>query len=527
MAVPTYTTNLATGSLCDAVGTWIEMTTRKSGSSPVLEDRAYIQGGGAISQATGGATGRTTGLQFDYGSNIAWTSEWVFLIWQFFQAPKVIGSWVNGGMRLGVGSTAGNTNLWNTQGNDYGRNPYGGWDNVAVDPEYSPDETEGAAVAGVYRYFYSAPYMLSAVSKGNPHCVDAIRYGRGDIVVQYGSSGDGYATFTGMAAANDADAARWGLFQEQFGSYLWKGLMSIGTAANAVEFVDSNKVINVDVTPRTYQDFNKIEINNAGSVVSWTGISISSLDSSSLSPGKFEVTDSTAQVNFTTCSFTDMNTFIFELTCTILSTTFRRCGQVTQGGGVFDGCIFDESDAAVSLLVDDLDNIDNCDFTSDGSNHAIELTEEHAGGSYTLTGCTYNGYAGIDGSTGNEVIFNDSSGSVIINVVGGDAPTIRNGLGASTSLPTSVALTMTVKDEDGAVIVGAYAYIDDDNITPFIMNTTTNASGVATVQHTGGAAPGSTWRCRKYGFKSYKQAVDIAGDDISLPITLIADPQQT
>jgi len=525
MAVPTYTTNLATVSLCEAIGTWIEMSTRKSGAAPVQENRAYIQGQYSISQATSVATGRTVGLQFDYGSNISWTSGWVFFAWQYWQAPKAIGTWADGGMRFGVGSTAGNTNLWNAQGNDTRRNPYGGWDNVAIDPEYSPDEVEGTAVAGTYRYFYSAPYMLSSVSKGNPHCVDAIRYGRGDIVVQYGSSGDGYATFENMASANDADTARWGLFQEQFGSYLWKGLMSLGTATNAVEFVDTNRAINVDTTPRTYAGFNKIEINHVDSVIDWSGISISSLDGAGLSPGKFEVVDN-ADVTFTTCTFTDMDTFIFQSNSTINNTTFRRCGQVTQASGVFDGCIFEESTANNSLYVTDLDNIDNCAFYSDGSNHAMELSTDHAGNSYILTGCTYTDYATVSGSTGNECIYNNSGGAVTINVVGGDMPSIRNGIGATTSLPTSVILTMTVKNESGAVIVGAFAYIDDDDETPYIMNTTTGGDGIATVAHTGGTISGSLWSARKYGYKPYRQIVDIGLDDISIPVTLVSDPQQ-
>lgn len=525
MAVPSYTTNLSTVSLCDALGTWAEMSTRKSGSSPVLEDRSYLQGNYCISQATGVATARTVGLQFDYASNISWTSGWVFLVWQFWQAPKAVGTWANGGMRFGVGSTTGNTNLWNTQGNDYGRNPYGGWENIAVDPEYSPDETEGSAVAGTYRYFYSAPYILSAVSKGNPHCVDAIRYGRADIVIQNGSIGDGYATFEGMAAANDADGARWGLFQEQFGGYLWKGLMSFGTAASSVDFLDSNRVINVDITPRAYADFNRIEINNASSVINWTGILITSLDATSLSIGQLEVIDN-ADVDFNTCAFTDMGTFIFQSNSTLNGTTFRRCGQVTQGGGVFDGCIFEESTASGSLYVNNLDNIDNCAFTSDGSNHAMELTSAHAGNSYTLTGCTYTSYATTSGSTGNECIYNNSGGLVTIYVVGGDQPSIRNGIGASTSMPSSITLTMTVKNEAGATISGAYAYIDNDDASPYILNTVTDSVGVASTGYADGPVNDSVWRVRLYGYKPYKQTVDIGLVDISLPVTLITDPQQ-
>jgi len=84
-----------------------------------------------------------------------------------------------------------------------------------------------------------------------------------------------------------------------------------------------------------------------------------------------------------------------------------------------------------------------------------------------------------------------------------------------------------VKDEAGDPIDGVFAYIDDNDETPYILNTTTNAQGIASTGYTGGAAAGSRWRARKYGFKPYKQLIDISSSDISIPVTLVVDPQQT
>jgi hypothetical protein len=118
------------------------------------------------------------------------------------------------------------------------------------------------------------------------------------------------------------------------------------------------------------------------------------------------------------------------------------------------------------------------------------------------------------------------SGAVTIYVSGGDQPSIRNGIGASTSLPSSISLTMTVKNEAGATISGAYAYIDNDDNSPYIMNTVTDSVGVATTGYADGPANDSIWRVRLYGYKPYRQTVDIGLIDISLPVTLITDPQQ-
>ncbi len=91
----------------------------------------------------------------------------------------------------------------------------------------------------------------------------------------------------------------------------------------------------------------------------------------------------------------------------------------------------------------------------------------------------------------------------------------------------SVELKMIVKDESGVPIETAFAYIDDDNVSPYILNTTTNASGEASVSHSAGAVTGSRWRVRKYGYKPYTSLVDIEAENITIPITLITDPQQT
>ncbi|NOQ30268.1 MAG: hypothetical protein GQ570_04000 [Helicobacteraceae bacterium] len=104
-----------------------------------------------------------------------------------------------------------------------------------------------------------------------------------------------------------------------------------------------------------------------------------------------------------------------------------------------------------------------------------------------------------------------------------------NDTGANTiTYLSSATLSMTVVDEAGDPISTAFAYIDDNNADPFIMNTTTNASGIASVGHTAGAVVGATWRIRKYGYKPYRAIVDIpASGTKDVPVTLIVDPQQT
>ena len=86
-----------------------------------------------------------------------------------------------------------------------------------------------------------------------------------------------------------------------------------------------------------------------------------------------------------------------------------------------------------------------------------------------------------------------------------------------------------MKDEDGNPVGNAYAYIDDDDESPYIMNTQTNATtGKAQVSWTGGAVSNAVWRVRKYGYKPFKAVADVpASGTKDIPVTLVADPQQT
>jgi hypothetical protein len=527
MTAPAYNTDLQIVSDAETTTGWAELVGHTSGGAPTQEDRAHLQNTACVSQTTGQSTAQTAGLQFDYGSNISWTTGFVFLAWQYWNAPQSIETWANGGMRFGVGSSNQNIKFWNTMGSNYGKYPYGGWQNTAIDPTYSADQTEGSPVAGNYRIFGSLPNITQSVSKGYPHCVDVIRYGRGKIIAEYGDAGNGYCTFAGLATSNDDTANRWGLLQYSFGQYIWKGLMSIGTDTNAVDFRDSNRNIVVDDTPRTYASFNRIEVRNASSYVTCTNIAVTALGT--LSKGQFEMV-ANATLEMTSCQFTGMDTFIFQSNATLTGTTFRRCAKVTGGGAQFTKCVFEESPDSISLSVADLDKINACSFKSDGSNHAVELTSI-GDGTMAWSSLTSN-YAASDGSTGNEVIYINctSSQNLAITVIGGaSTPTIRKAAGytGTVTFPTSITLKMVVKDENNQVVSGAYAYIDDNDETPFIMNTTTGGDGVAQVSYTGNTVNGSRWRVRKYGYKQFKQLVDIGTSDVTVFVTLVADSQQS
>lgn len=491
MTAPSYTTDLATINLCEAGASYLEFSGYTLGDGAAEETDWFLQGSASASDEANAKTGVGHSIGVDYGSNVTFSTGDCFFAWMQCQAGNAMDTYANGGYRVLMGSSISVFYGWYVGGSNVGRNPYGGWTNVVVDPTNTDREDTSHGSPTTWRYFGVGFKLVSSISKGRPINADAMRYGRGEVIIEYGETSN-YGTFAGIAAQNDSSSNQWGLFSYQLGSYLWKGLLSFGNATNACDFRDANVNIIVDETPKTYLAFNKIEINNASSNVEWIGVSIAALKDSGLgtdsglSPGSFEMT-ADATVAFTNCTFTDMYTFIFDSNATLVGCVFRRCNQVTQAGADISGCLFDDSVAAVALLVDDLDLVYDCQFNSDGTGHAIQLT---TAGTYDLVDVTFDNYASTDGDTGNECIYNNSGGAVTINVSGGDTPTIRNGTGASTTVVAgAVTVKVTVTNAAGTLIDGARVLLKAANATgpfPYQESVTISNSGTtATVTHIG------------------------------------------
>lgn len=161
-----------------------------------------------------------------------------------------------------------------------------------------------------------------------------------------------------------------------------------------------------------------------------------------------------------------------------------------------------------------------------GTGHAIMISTP---GTYTFTGNTFTGYAATDGSTGNEAIYNNSGGLVTLNLAGGGTtPSIRNGAGASTVVNNSVPVTVTVVDKDNNPIATAQVgvYVG----TTAVINTDTDALGVATTSYAGSTPANAIWKVRKSSTGSTKYiansgpAVIASGTGMSVKVVLLVDP---
>lgn len=150
---------------------------------------------------------------------------------------------------------------------------------------------------------------------------------------------------------------------------------------------------------------------------------------------------------------------------------FFGCYQIDTDGAPFSNCSFSGSVATADLVTSNPANIQHCTFTQgDAGGHAIEITQP---GTFSFVGNTFEGY-GLDGTT-DAVIYNHSGGHVALNISGGgDTPTVRNGVGATTDVVSGVTLTFSgiktgseihIFGEGGTLIASVESAISNQTIS--------------------------------------------------------------
>ena len=499
----TYSTDLTTLTTAES-GTWTEFASPyNAGGAPGLSEENFIQGTDCYAQNSGKAVGLEISIVFDYGSGYSYATDEVVFAWLFYAVGTNLETYANNGWRFGIGSSISAWDWFRIGGSDYGRNPYGGWVNVAVDPTATETGTVGGGNGGSYRYYGNVPYTINEISKGDPTAVDAIRAGRGLLsmtgsggslteLASYNDYNDGGTPPGSSSTSVDSGYHRLGLFQVIIGGViLWKGLLSLGTSGSSVTLSDSNKTIIIDDCPHTYADFNKIEIHNASSTITLVKITITSTATTANGLGYFEMVDN-ATVALTGCAFNGMGTFIFDSNATITSCAFNTCGQITSGGADIVGCDIIENTASSAIVCAspaEAALITGCTFESDGTGHAIEITGTAA--NITLTGNIFTGYDTSDpGTAANKAIFvNIASGTMSITISGGSGVTedyhVRSA-GATVTVNSDVTITFTGLKDNSEIWVFKTS---DDSLIAETEDATDGSPGARTFSW---SAPAST-----------------------------------
>lgn len=490
MTAPSYTTDLALIDDAEAATSWYELGApwNASLSGPADETENYIANVNGGAQAISCTTTKTgiSSMVADYGSGISWTSGDVFLVWVIYTAAYAMTNYATGGLRAACGSGLSDFDAWDIGGNDRLPYPKGGWMNIAVDPEQTPDDTVGTPTASP-QYFGVAVNVATAISKGYPFVADVIRYGRGDLIMEYGDSGNGYCTFAGASAYDENTARRWGLLQSYETGYLWKGLMSLGTATNAVDMrVPNGAAIFVQDCPKVYAAFNAIEVNNASSRVDWTNVSIESLGTQS--KGTFEM-KAAADVNFDGCVFKGMGAWTCLSSGAILNSTFINCGQIDSGGADFSGSVISgyEGTSDTAAFVWDVNSdpntkTDGMTFTKGtASTHAIEFGTTSPT-TMALTGIDFSGYNASNGQTDSTFYIARTGGTVTINVTGCTGNITYKSAGATVVINSNVTVTFTgMKDGTEVRIYSAGTSTELAGIETVVDGTPNNRTFAASI----------------------------------------------
>lgn len=490
MAAPSYATNLADITLA---ATTTGFTAVGGGGAITAETDFSIQDTTCVSKATS-ATWDTAGtprggVLYNAGSGLTIPTDGAVLTWIYWWGPGVLATKASGGAELNFGnSTTAYYGQYVTGSDDW---QFGGWRCYPVDPNLTPrDRTQGSP-SGTWQYFgwQANVGVANSIGKGNPYGIDAIRYGRCDLVITQGDLANGYATFLGAADWDNTSTRRLGLLIPRDGAYYQQGLFQIGTSGTSCDFRDSNRAIFVQNTEKVSSNFNKIEVRNASTRVDWTSVSITALGT--VARGNFEVVDAAADVNIDSCTFTDMGTFVFGSGSTILSSTFRRCKQITANSAIFTSCVFDKGVDAATISAASTTDITDCTFISDGGNHAVDLGTVSSTTSMDWDN-VLSGYAASDGSSGNEAIkVSVASGQTLtINVgTGYSTPSIYNtGSGSVSVVSGSVSATLTVTNVSGTAVSGAQVLVkaaSGGNLPVNATVTISNSGTTATVTHAG------------------------------------------
>jgi len=516
----TVTPNLTDISLCEATTGW-------TGSpAPILNDTTIwdaVQGSRCLQSYSAGAAVRNA--VYDFGTTSGYWknfSEQILIIW--FSFSRKAYSATNPPMKIRL-----------TDGNGYYRDwyifdkttlPHTGWIPWIIHADFGYDyESNPSFNVTQIRY---VGWKIEETVVGKTYIWwDAVRFGTG-LTIKGGDSGSP-ATFENLYISSVDQNNAYGLVDKIGGVYYSNGKINIGslTVDESTYFKDTSQVFifkNIKGNPTGFYEIKgQNAVSGSGTTEIYLGDPTTGVSGCFIKAPlvmKFKLTMSDINItkfSFNGCIFVNSDIIAlqpYNVNKKIISCNFESCAKLIANTCTVNKCKFISAPGDAVLISNDPYYVTDCQFI--GCTRGVELDTvgdgEYEFNALKFTNTTYH--------------VNNTSGSTL---------TVANGNGANASTYTgtlvnftgSVQLTITVTNEVGEPIVGAFAYIDDQDQSPFIMNTTTNEEGIATVGYTGAPVIDAKWRVRKYGYKNFKQLIDIVSSNIDLPVTLIVDPQQT
>lgn len=402
------------------------------------------------------------------------------------------------GLQLQKGNDVSNYNYYDIEGGDtYLQDKL--FKFIAIDPNIAGYRSGvvGTPAWNVLDYYAIAAQFVNGGAKDLNMGLDAIDATDG-LSIEGGTTPDAAGDFEALAAwDNDTDTRRYSVVLRSNAGVDILGKIVIGSA-NETRFVSNGEIvvfpdnlaaagwcgIDVDLTHNnSYIDFSGDTLIGKGNetttdsrpVLTVTGAGTSALNdgigANIINWGGVNITDK--------CDYTNA-------TISVSGAVDAGNGAILVGASILISTV---AVAAPALIWDtNLDpNFKLEDMTfSKGANdhHAIGLGS-NTPASISLSGQKYSGFNASTGSNlvansgpNDAAIFNDSGKEITINVLaGGDTPSVRNGVGATTiviagqktlTIVGFIAGSSEIRVRDGSVTLsGGY---EDDAATPFTMN---------------------------------------------------------
>lgn len=487
MAVPSYTNDLTDIDLAETTTGYVAYGGGGAGLGVGAD--FSMQGINCVDKQI---TSAEKGILFNNGVGITMGSGDHTWIWHFTATPGVTDSLVNRGAVVNIGSGTTAFVKYHVEGLE----TFGAGGRVGkcytIDQTVQtsntgsvPYRTLVGSPSGTLQYFGSGLNTTATVRSSNMG-LDATRYGKGGFITAGEIANP--ATFNGFSVQNDSISNRWGILTDLGGSFELQGMFAIGQnnagTATLAYFKDNDIAVNLADTVHSAADFTQFVIDHASTEVYWTNINITALGTNN--KGKIVVNTTPTAFDIVGGTFTGLGTTTLQTNCTADGVTWRNTDSITLNSANITNCLIENNIATAAAITDDLNDITDCTFNSSGTKHAIELTS--IGGGSMAWDNIDSGYAGTDGSTGNETIFvNVATGSLTINVGAGyTTPTIRTAGATVTVVSGQVTTLLTVKDSEGAPIQNARVRltVKDGTNFPYKDTVTITSSGTtATVTH--------------------------------------------
>lgn len=448
-----------------------ESVTGAVGNKPALETEIFLQGSNSVDFTTS-QTNTVAGYNGTIPNSGDLSGQHIRIWYTSITFPNM-DSEVNHGMVF-YASDGTNTSYWEIAGKDTYQ---GGWINVLVYIDSTPDSTSGTAASttaitelgirhrsgtgGTSDTYLTRPKNLINV------WVDYFRFGDG--VTAYGTAWG----IDDVYLADNTSGVAYGIVGFKDKPYFIYGDMTFGRTTEQTTYTDSGVQIvfaDANVNPGTY-GINFIGDTAVSSTFSLTG----SVISTALEPFYLNFDDTNiASLTFTGNTVQGASTSHFLASSTLATVTgnvFDTCGIVYPQGSKFENITITNTsvtgtDGSVYLTdATTVTNMKNITFSNYTGKYAVHIPASVTG-SITLDNWLFDG-------SGTDVYWAGTSGTLTVNLTNGsDATTSATGGGTVSFVSNPVTTTIKVIDTNTkANLSGARVYLIADTGGPLTAGT--------------------------------------------------------